>query len=88
MKVFKFYSDDFFYGYSGNTEEEAKQSMIEEMGDIEIDNVEEIPEDKWDDKFIKTWEDNDFEKEPYMLSIRDIIDDKPGMIFTNDYSTF
>ena len=88
MKVFKFYSDDFFYAYSGETEEEAKQALVEDMGDIGIDNVEEIPESQWDEKIIKEWEDNDFEKELMMLSIRDIIGDTSGMIFTNDYSTF
>lgn len=88
MKVFKFYSGDFFYAYSGETEEEAKQVMLDDIGEMEIDDVEEIPESQWDEKMIKNWEDNDFETEPYMVSIREVLSDKPCMIFTNDYSTF
>lgn len=85
MKVFKFTLGEYHYGYSGNTEEEARQTMFEDIGEMEIDSVEEIPESKWDEKFINIWEDNDFTTEPYKSSIRDqLFDDIPMMIFTND----
>lgn len=88
-KVFKFYSDDNIYCYSGKTEEEAKQCLFEQVGEMTIDNVEEIKEECWDDKTINVWEDNDFEKEPYQTSIREqIIGDEPQFIFTNDMSMF
>jgi hypothetical protein len=89
MKVFKFYSDRYYYAYSGNSEEEAKESLFEEVGEINIEKVEEIPESEWDEKTINVWEDNDFEKEPYKESIRDsFIGNKPQMVYTNDYSLF
>jgi len=89
MKVFKFHSDDLYYAYSGRDEQEAKETLENELGDIEIDEVEEIPESKWDEKIITSWEDNDTENEPFMLSIRDVMSENhPQMIFTNDMSFF
>lgn len=89
MKVFKFYSEDLYYAYSGNNEEEAKETLFDEFGEMKIDKVEEIPESEWHIKNIHIWEDNDFETEPYLESIRDIMyGDASQLIFTNDISSF
>lgn len=85
MKVFKFYSGDYYYACSGHDEDEAKQTLIDELEEMEIDEVEEIPESKWDEKLIWMWEDNDEENEPYKVSIREnMIGEIPSQIFTND----
>lgn len=85
MKVFKFYSGDYHYAYSGHDENEAKQTLFDEVGEMEIDMVEEIPESEWDENIISMWEDDDQEKEPYMVSIRDnMMGEIPTLIFTND----
>ena len=85
MKVFKFYSGDYYYAYSGHDENEARQTLFDDIGEIEIDKVEEIPESKWDKKVVSTWEDNDLEKEPYKVSIRDnMMGEIPTQVFTND----
>jgi hypothetical protein len=89
MKVFEFHSGEKYYAYSGDTEQKAKNQLFEEIGEMEIDKVKEIPESKWDEKIINSWEDNDFEKEPEKLSIREsIVGDYPQMVYTNDFSTF
>lgn len=90
MKVFKFYSEDNYWAYSGETEEAAKAALIEDEGEIDIDKTEEIPESQWDDKIINIWEDNDFEKEPFKSSIREQMfgHNKPQLIFTSDVSSF
>jgi len=85
MKVFKFTSGDVYYGYSGHDENEAKEAMFDDMGETSIDSVEEIPESEWDKKVISMWEDNDFETEPYKVSIREnMIGETPILLFTND----
>lgn len=89
MKVFKFYSGDYHYGYSGQTEEEAKQLLFEQMGEMQIDKVEEIPESEWDEGTVNMWEENDFDLEPYKESIRNLMmGDTPIFLFTNDMSAF
>lgn len=89
MKIFKFYCDKYYYAYSGNSEDEARECLFEQMGEMNLDKVEEIPESEWNEKFINIWDDNDFEKEPYKESISDIIfNNEPQMIFTNDYLSF
>lgn len=89
MKVFKFTSGDLYYAYSGKDVDEAKETLFEEIGDINIDLIQEIPESEWDKKTINVWEDNDFEKEPHKESIRDtLIGEGSYMIYTNDFSTF
>jgi len=85
MKVFKFKSCQYIYAFSGNTEEEAKATLIEQVGEISIDSVEEIPESEWDERFIQMWEDNDrTEGKPYKVSIRELIDNEPGLVYSND----
>jgi hypothetical protein len=89
MKVFKFYSAPYYYAYNGKTEEEAKKALFEFTGEMLIDKVEEIPEEKWDDKDIKVHEDNDTETEPFYISIREAMDDnEPQLLFTNDNAMF
>ena len=53
MKVFKFYSGDLHYAYSGHNQEEAKKNLFDEVGEMVIDKIEEIPESEWDKKIIK-----------------------------------
>lgn len=60
MKVFKFYCENYYYAYTGETEEEAKECLFEENGEMEIEKIEEIPESEWDEKFISIWEDNNY----------------------------
>lgn len=87
MKVFKFYSDDLYYAYSGLTEELAKNQLLEDFGEMQIDKVEEIPESEWDKRFINMWEDNDTETEPYQVTIREqLFGEDSTLIFTNDLS--
>jgi hypothetical protein len=89
MKVFKFYSKGYYYAYSGETEEEAKDCLLEEVGKIIIDKVKEIPESEWDKKIISIWEGNDYNKKPYKESIRNqMLRNEPQLIFTNDTSMF
>ncbi|WP_163321655.1 hypothetical protein [Draconibacterium mangrovi] len=85
MKVFKFKSDDYEYAISGKNEAEAKEAFSEFVGDREIESTEEIPESKWDEKFITMYEDNDRENEPFKVSIRDeMMGDSPTFIYSND----
>lgn len=89
MKVFKFFSDDLYYAYSGLNEQIAKEQLFENFGEMQIDKVEEIPESEWDKKIINIWEDNDMSKKPYKQSIREIMcGSEPQMIFTNDTASF
>lgn len=85
MKVFKFTTGDVYYGYSGHDLNEAKQTMFDDMGETEIDAVEEIPESEWDNKCIAVYEDNDLEQEPFYISIREnMLGETPILLFTND----
>lgn len=91
MKVYKFKVESVFYAISGKDKQEALDFLIEDLG-IDMNNIlfeKEIPKEKWNEKIIDCWEDNDMEKEPFKISINDIIDEKePMVIFTNDYSIF
>lgn len=88
MKVFKFWCNEYFYVFSGKTQEEANEALFDMIGIFDIDNVEEIPESEWDEKNIKCYEDNDLELEPYYLSIRDnMTGELPEFIYTNDFTT-
>ena len=50
---------------------------------------EEIPESEWDKRTIAVQEDNNFETEPYFISIREAITGtEPQMIYTNNFSIF
>lgn len=85
MKVFKFKADGYEYALSGKKQKEAQEAFADYVGELDIDSVEEIPESKWDEKFITMYEDNDREKEPFKVSIRDeMLGDKPTFIYSND----
>lgn len=84
MKVFKFISGEYYYAYSGETEEQARETLFDEIGEMEIDSVEEIPESEWDDQIIAIYEDNDIGSEPFYTSIRELISATPEMIFSNN----
>ena len=83
MKIFKFYSEEKYYAYSGNSEDEAKELLFEEVGEMPIDKVELIPESEWDVKNINVWEDNDFEKMQTLIT-EDYILYEDGLIWNND----
>lgn len=94
MKVFKIFADQFIYAIAALTEEEARAHFAYEIKDIsssvgDIDKVEEIPQDKWEEKNIEMHEDNDTENEPFYISIREAIcGEDPQLLFTNDNSMF
>jgi len=84
MKVFKFYCGELYYAYAALTKEEAIEQFKEETGD-QYTVCEEIPEREWDKKMISIWEDNNFDKKPYKISIREAICGTDSqMIFSND----
>ena len=88
MKVFKFYCGETMYAFAAETKELAINEFEEQTGD-QFTSIEEIPESEWNEKTISMWEDNNFDNEPFKVSINDIICGKePQMIFTNDYSNF
>lgn len=83
MKVFKFHCEELFYGYAAQTKEEAIKQFTEDGCD-RFTHCEEIPERDWDKRTINVWEDNDFEKKPFKISIREAIcGTEPQMIFSN-----
>jgi hypothetical protein len=85
MKVFKFKCGEYFYAYSGETEQAAREALIEEHNPKMIGSVDEIPESEWDKKFISMYEDNDHSKEPFKISIREAMNgNTPELVFTND----
>lgn len=91
MKLFKFISGASFYAFSGETLKDAQAALFDTVGAIPLDRYEEIPELKWDEKFIKEFENEDStsDEEPVLLSIRDVLyQDEPALVFTNDSSMF
>ena len=88
MKVFKFYFGELYYAYAAQTKGEAVEQLKEEISDA-FDLCEEIPESDWDKPMISIWEDNDFGKEPYKISIREAMCGADAqMIFSNDSDTW
>lgn len=87
MKVFKFYSEDYYYAVAAETEQKANDYLFDYVGIMPIDEVIEIPESQWDRKMIEMYEDNDIEKERFLVSIRDeICGEEPQIVYTNDRS--
>ena len=87
MKVFKFLSGQYFYVCSGQDQELAKAQLFEDLGEMEIDTVEEIPESEWDMRNITLYEDNDIRRKSFKVSIREMLEgDAPQFLFTNDSS--
>lgn len=88
MKVFKICIGKLYYAYAAHTKEQAIEKFIEDTGD-QYTAIDEIPEGEWDKKNIKNWEDNNFDKKPYKVSIREsIVGTKPQQVYTNDYASF
>ena len=88
MKVFKFYCGELYYAYAAQTKEEAIEQFTEETGD-QYTAIDEIPESEWDKKMISVWEDNDFDKKPFKISIREAICGVDAqMIFSNDTASW
>ena len=88
MRVFKFYCGETMYAFTAETKELAIAEFEEQVGDA-YTNCEEIPENEWNEKTISMWEDNNFDNEPYKVSINDILcGSEPQMLFTNDFSQF
>jgi hypothetical protein len=88
VKAFKFYCGELCYGYAALTKEEAISQFIEETGD-QYTVCEEIMESEWDKKMISVWEDNNFSKKPYKISIREAICGTDAqMIFSNDTASW
>ncbi len=84
MNVYKFYSEEHFYAFSGKDEQEAKEALFEYAGEMPIDKVEQIPESEWDEKIIEMYEDNDTDGVQFFVSIREELQNEPALIFTND----
>lgn len=88
MRVFKFYCGQSYYGYAAKTRQSAIDKFTEDIGD-EFTVCEEVPEEEWDEKKIKEWEDNDFDKKLNTISIRESINgEDPQLIFSNDTSSW
>lgn len=88
MRVFKFYCGELYYAYAAQTKEQAIEKFIEDTGD-QYTAIDEIPESEWDKKNIKIWDDNNFDKKPFKVSIREsIIGTGPQQVFTNDFASF
>ncbi|MDP2188547.1 MAG: hypothetical protein Q8J69_07680 [Sphingobacteriaceae bacterium] len=86
MKVFKIFEGNLVYCYAALTQELALTAHFVET-ECDYDKVEEVLETEWDKKFIDVYEDNDFDKKPFKMSIREsITGTNPQLIFTNDMS--
>jgi hypothetical protein len=90
MKVFKFKNEATkkYYAIAAMSQDLAYEYLQEDVGTA-CYCVEEIPESEWDKKIIKVWEDNNFDKKPFKMTIREsIIGTEPQQIFSNDFSSF
>lgn len=90
MKVFKFKNEATkkHYAIAAMSQDLAYEYLQEDVG-AACYSVEEIPESEWDKKTIKVWEDNDLNKKPFKMSIREcIVGAEPQQIFSNDFSSF
>lgn len=87
MRVFKFHVNQLVYAFAAKTQAEAERAMFDEIGESVVDKIEEVPQSEWDEKTIAMYEDNDWEEEPFYVSIREqICGEDPQLIFTNDAS--
>lgn len=88
MKVFKIFYGPLFYAYAAETQELAVTKFFDEIGNV-YTSCDEIPESEWDEKIIKIWVGNGFEKKPFKVSIREsIVGTGPQQIFSNDFTTY
>lgn len=89
MKVFKLFSDEYFYAISALTPEQAKETLDDWASGINVLRHEEIPPEDWDELNIEMHEDNDAEKEPFFVSIRDLVSETDSeILFSNDPDFF
>lgn len=87
LKVFLFINDGYEYAICADSIEKARDHYEQVLDGNQEDSVEEIPQSKWDEKFIREYPENDFEKEPTVLSIRDsIAGSDPHLIYSTDLS--
>jgi hypothetical protein len=83
-KIYNFSKDGRSYDVKAKTKEEAVSFLALEH-DIDIKNCFEVPESAWDKKTIPCYEDNDTEKEPFFLSLREAMSsDETELLATND----
>lgn len=87
LKVFLFINDGNEYAICADSVEKAREYYEQNLDGNPDDSVEEIPQSKWDEKFIKEYEENDFEKAPSLISIRDCISSsEPHLVYSTDLS--
>lgn len=85
MKVFEITSEGFNYAYAAKTESLAVEQFKYDTTSDDVDDIKEVPESKWDEKFIRIHEDNDPELSSFLSSIRDlIVGEQPQFIYTNN----
>lgn len=86
LKCFRIYSDEFEYlvaAYNGT----QALSFLKNEHEVNAKKILEVPESEWNEKIIKIWEDNDFSKKPFKVSIREsIIGDDIQMLSSTDFS--
>lgn len=88
MIVIKCFAEGYHYAYSADSTEEALEAFKNEMG-MDPECWVEIPEEKWDERFIQCYEDNDTTNQPFLMTIRETaMSGAPQMIFTNDQAYF
>jgi hypothetical protein len=84
MKVFKIFCESLYYAIYAEKKEDAIEYLLGLTDDV-YTLIEEIPESEWDKRNINVWEDNDFDKKPYKISIREsICGTEAQMVFSND----
>lgn len=87
MKVVRFDTKEYQYCYAGKNIDEIREHFLYNEGIEEEDiiNETEIPVRAWDEKFINIWENNDYSKRPYKVSINDqIVGTGIHLIYTTD----
>lgn len=88
MIVIKCFAEGYHYDYSAESIEEGLEAFKDEMG-MDPESWEEIPEEKWDERLIQCYGDNDTTNEPFQMTIREAaMSGAPQMIFTNDQEFF
>lgn len=84
MKIIKFYSKELFYFVSGKTELEARETLFDLAGEMEIDKQEEIPESEWNEILIEFHDEET--DETFKLPLSELISVYPEILGTNDDS--
>lgn len=84
MKIIKFYSKELFYFVSGETELEARETLFDLAGEMEIDKQEEIPESEWNEILIEFHDEET--DEMFKLPLSELISIYPEILGSNDDS--